>query len=74
MTAEIILLKHPEVRFQNTPNVIVCGAVPSDSKERNMGRLGFQYFPDLGEFGIFATRPAGWSEDDIRTAYRNFSQ
>ena len=70
MSAEIVLLKHPDVRIETNPQVIVCEAVPDETTERHMARLGFSYFPDVGAAGIFATVPPGWSEDAVLDAYR----
>ena len=63
MSAEIVLLKHPDVRIDTNPQVVVCDVVPDEATERHMARLGFTYFPETGQAGIFATVPAGWRED-----------
>jgi len=71
MSATIVLLKHPDIRVETNPQVVVCEAVPDESTERNMARLGFGYFPGLGAMGIFATVPPVWSEDEIAVSYND---
>lgn len=71
MSAEIVLLKHPDIRIETNPQVVVCEAVPDESTERNMARLGFTYFPELGAIGIFVTVPPGWSEEDVGESFNN---
>ncbi len=70
MTADIILLKHPDIRIDTNPKIIVCEKVPSESTERQLARFGFSYFPDVGAHGIFATVPPGWREEEVVEAYR----
>lgn len=69
MSAEIILLKHPDVRVETNPQVIVCNKAPGEAAERSMAKLGFRYFAEVEKAGIFATVPPGWSEEEVARSY-----
>ena len=64
MSDEIVLLKHPDIRIETNPQVVVCDVVPDEATKRSMARLGFRYFPAVGAAGIFATVPPGWHEEE----------
>ncbi|KJS04715.1 MAG: hypothetical protein VR73_13690 [Gammaproteobacteria bacterium BRH_c0] len=71
MTAEIILLKHPDIRIETNPQIIVCESVPGESAQRSLARLGLTYLPEVGGMGIFATVPPGWSEENVMKIEHN---